>query len=135
MKMDILTNSAIVKTNNAVFNEQGIIKAKLCQNGFITLTKKSNIYYVPDIKVQKPYFFVNIKDQFNLSNDFNFLGISSTTSDSGKVELLILKENGKGFTHIKGCSEEAGKMEKNKNVNAKNTFNNINLYQKEINIY
>ena len=40
MKMDILTNSAIVKTNNAVFNEQGIIKAKLCQNGFKKKKKK-----------------------------------------------------------------------------------------------
>ena len=119
MKMDILTNSAIVKPNSAVFNEEGIVKVKLCQNGFIALTKKSNIYFVPDIKDPKPYFFVNIKDQFNLSNDVDFLGIPSTTSGSGKVELLILNENGKGFIHIKGCSDEAGKMEKNKNVHAK----------------
>ena len=42
---------------------------------------------VPDIKDPKPYFFVNIKDQFNLSNDVDFLGVPSTTSGSGKVEL------------------------------------------------
>ncbi len=41
--------------------EEGIVKAKLLEKGFIVLTTKGNIFFVPDIKNPKPHYIVNIK--------------------------------------------------------------------------
>ena len=118
-KIDILIPSVIVKPNSAVFMEEGIVKAKLFEKGFIALTKKGNIYLAPDIKDPKPNFFINVKEKFNLSDEVDFLGIPSSQSSSGKVELIVINEKGKGVLHVVGTIEEDGgiKSERtNKNV-------------------
>ena len=99
-KIDILTNKAIKKINSAIFMDEGIVKAKLFENGFIALTTKGNIYYTPDIKNPKPIFIVNIKEQLGFSNEIDFLGIPSNKSRSGKFELIINNEKGNGILHI-----------------------------------
>jgi len=120
-KIDILTNKVIVKVNSSRFLEEGIVKAKLFEKGFIALTKKSNLYYAPDIKDPKPILIVNIKEKLNFSNEIDFLGIPPSSSESKKPEFLILGDKGKGVVHIIGANEEMGigglaKLEKNKNL-------------------
>ena len=117
-KMDILTNTAILKVNSFVFTEEGIIKAKLCEKGFIALTGKGNLYYASDIKDPKPNFIISISEQLKFSNDVEFMGIPPSTSASGKIEVLILNETGEGVLHVVGTTEESSniKGEKNKQV-------------------
>lgn len=99
-KIDILTNKAVKKTNSSKFLDEGIVKAKLFEKGFIALTKIGNIYYVPDIKNPKPIFMINIKEQLGFSDNIDFLGIPSSESSSGKFELIINNEKGNGILHI-----------------------------------
>ena len=99
-KIDILTNKAVKKINSGIFMEEGIVKAKVFENGFIALTTKGNIFYVPDIKNIKPIFIVNIKNQLELSDEVDFLGIPPNSSSSGKFELLLINEKGNGLLHI-----------------------------------
>ena len=99
-KIDILTNKAVKKINSGIFMEEGIIKAKLFENGFIALTTKGNIFYVPDIKNVKPIFIVNIKNQLGFSDEVDFLGIPPNKSRSKKFELLLFNEKGNGLLHI-----------------------------------
>ena len=103
LKMDILTCKAIENSdsNSSILKDEGIVKAKLFEKGFIALTTKGNIYYVPDIKNSKPIFIINIKDeQLGFSNEIDFLGIPSNRSKSGKFELLINNEKGNGLIHV-----------------------------------
>ena len=62
-KMDILTKQAVHIVVSPIFLEEGIVKAKTFDKGFIALTKIGNIYMVPEIKNQKPIFIVNIQEQ------------------------------------------------------------------------
>ena len=100
LKFDILTNKGVEKVNNQIFLEEGIVKAKLFDKGFIALTQKGNIYYAQDIKNPIPVFMVNIKEQLGFSNDVDFLGIPPNKSRSGKFELLLINEKGNGLLHI-----------------------------------
>ena len=117
-KMDILTDTAVLKINSNIFSDEGIVKAKLCEKGFIALTGKGNLYYAADIKDPKPSFLISIKEQLKFSNDVDFMGIPSSTSSSGKVEVLIINEKGSGVIHIISTNEESntGRGEKNKEV-------------------
>ena len=108
--MDILTNTAILKVNSFVFTEEGIIKAKLCEKGFIALTGKGNLYYASDIKDPKPNFIISISEQLKFSNDVEFMGIPPSTSASGKIEVLILNETGEGVLHVVGTTEESSNI-------------------------
>ena len=99
LKIDILTNKAVKKLNSNIFLDEGIVKAKLFEKGFIALTTKGNIYFAPDIKNVKPIFIVNIT-QLGFSNEVDFLGISPSHSKSGKFELLLINEKGNGILHI-----------------------------------
>ena len=99
-KIDILTNKVKVKVNSGRFLDEGIVKAKLFEKGFIALTRKSNVYYAPDIKDPKPYLLVNIKEKFNFSDDIEFLGIPASNTASKKEEFLILSDKGEGVVHI-----------------------------------
>ena len=103
LKIDILTNKAVenADSNSSIIKDEGIVKAKLFEKGFIALTNKGNIYYVPDIKNSKPIFIVNIKDDpLGFSNEIDFIGIPSNRSKSGKFELLINNEKGNGLIHV-----------------------------------
>ena len=100
LKLDILTNRATKKINSKIFFEEGIVKAKLFEKGFIALTNKGNIYYTPEIKNPKPIFIVNIKEQLEFTNDVEFMGIPSNLSKSGKFELLLINQKGNGILHI-----------------------------------
>ena len=100
LKIDILINKAVRKVNSGIFIDEGIIKAKLFERGFIALTTKGNIYFAPDVKNPKPIFIINIKEQLGFSNEIDFLGIPSNFSQSGKFELLINNEKGNGLIHI-----------------------------------
>ena len=120
-KIDILTNSVIIKPSSGKFFEEGIVKAKLFEKGFIALTKKYNLYYAPDIKDPKPILIINVQEKLKFSFDIDFLGIAPYNSASKKTEFLILSNKGQGIVHVIGASEEMGiggisKLEKNKNV-------------------
>ena len=120
-KIDILTNSVIIKPSSGKFFEEGIVKAKLFEKGFIALTKKYNLYYAPDIKDPKPILVINVQEKLKFSFDIDFLGIAPSGSASKKTEFLILSNKGQGIVHVIGASEEMGiggisKLEKNKNV-------------------
>ena len=75
-KIDILTNSVIIKPSSGKFFEEGIVKAKLFEKGFIALTKKYNLYYAPDIKDPKPILIINVQEKLKFSFDIDFLGIA-----------------------------------------------------------
>ena len=100
LKIDIAINKAVKKINSAIFMEEGIIKAKLFEKGFIALTTKGNIFYAPNIKNPKPNFIVNIKKQLGFSDNVDFLGIPPNNSKSGNFELLLINEKGNGLLHI-----------------------------------
>ena len=134
-KIDTLTESAKLKLTSSILTDEGIVKAKLCDKGFIVLTKKGNIYYAPDIKNPKPIFYMSIKDKLNFSNDIDFLGIPAAYSSSKKVEILILNEKGKGVLLVRASEEESTNIRgerNNKNANIK-LFDpqdgNINKYE------
>ena len=114
-KFDTLTETAKVKVTSSILTDEGIVKAKLCDKGFIVLTKKGNIYYAPDIKNPKPIFYISIKDKFNFSNDIDFIGIPSYTSSSKKVEILVLNEKGKGVLLVRASEEESGNIRGERN--------------------
>ena len=99
-KIDILTAKAVKKLNSPRLEDEGVVKVKLIEKGYIALTKKGNIYYVPDIKKQNPIFMINIKNQLKFSDNIDFIGIPPSRSKSGKFELLINNENGNGLIHI-----------------------------------
>ena len=99
-KIDILTAKAVKKLNSPRLEDEGVVKVKLIEKGYIALTKKGNIYYVPDIKKQNPIFMINIKNQLKFSDNIDFIGIPPSRSKSGKFELLINNENGNGLLHI-----------------------------------
>lgn len=99
-KIDILTAKAVKKLNSPRLEDEGVTKVKLFEKGYIALTKKGNIYYVPDIKKQNPIFMINIKNQLKFSDNIDFIGIPPSKSKSGKFELLINNENGNGLLHI-----------------------------------
>ena len=99
-KIDILTAKAVKKLNSPRLEDEGVVKVKLIEKGYIALTKKGNIYYVPDIKKQNPIFMINIKNQLKFSDNIDFIGIPPSMSKSGKFELLINNENGNGLIHI-----------------------------------
>ena len=107
-KIDILTNSVIVKTNSAIFFEEGIVKAKLFQKGFIALTKTGNLYYASDIKDPKPNLIINIQEKLKSSTNIDFIGIPKEKTASKKIEILILAEKCKGIVHMTGVNEESG---------------------------
>ena len=134
-KIDTLTESAKLKLTSSILTDEGIVKAKLCDKGFIVLTKKGNIYYAPDIKNPKPIFYMSIKDKLNFSNDIDFLGIPAAYSSSKKVEILVLNEKGKGVLLVRASEEESTNIRgerNNKNANIK-LFDpqdgNINKYE------
>ena len=99
-KIDILIAKAVKKLSSPRLEDEGVVKVKLFEKGYIALTKKGNIYYVPDIKKQNPIFMVNIKNQLKLSDNIDFIGIPPNRAKSGKFELLINNENGNGLFHI-----------------------------------
>ena len=100
LKIDILIKKAVKKINSSIFIEEGIVKAKTFDKGFIALTTKGNIYMVPEIKNPKPIFIVNIKDQLKFSNNVDFLGIYPKYSKTKKFELILINENGNGILNI-----------------------------------
>lgn len=106
-KIDILTAKAVKKINSPRLEEEGVVKVKLIEKGYIALTKKGNIYYVPDIKKQNPTFMINIKNQLKFSDNIEFLGIPPSRSKSGRFELLINNEKGNGLLHIQDTSEDS----------------------------
>ena len=117
-KIDILTNKIKVKVNSAKFLDEGIFKAKLFEKGFIALTRKYNLYYVPDIKDPRPFLLINIKEKFNFSQEVDFLGIPAANTNSKKEEFLLLGDNGEGVIHFFETGGDSGinnsKMDKNR---------------------
>jgi hypothetical protein len=99
-KMDILTKQAVQIVVSPIFLEEGIVKAKTFDKGFIALTKIGNIYMVPEIKNQKPIFIVNIQEQLQFSNDVDFFGIYQKYSRSKRFELVLINEKGNGILNI-----------------------------------
>ena len=99
-KMDILTKQANQMVVSPIFLEEGIVKAKTFDKGFIALTKIGNIYMVPEIKNQKPIFIVNIQEQLQFSNDVDFFGIYQKYSRSKRFELVLINEKGNGILNI-----------------------------------
>ena len=78
--------------------QEGVIKAKFYENGFIAYTKFENFYYIKDIKDPTPIFMFST-GIINISQDFDFLMISPDNSSSGKLELLMTNEKGDGVLH------------------------------------
>ena len=78
--------------------QEGVIKAKFYENGFIAYTKFENFYYIKNIKDPSPIFMFST-GIINLSPNFDFLMISPDNSSSGKLELLMTNEKGDGIIH------------------------------------
>ena len=78
--------------------QEGVIKAKFYENGFIAYTKFENFYIIKNIKDPTPIFMFNT-GIINISQNFDFLMISPDNSSSGKLELLMTNEKGEGVLH------------------------------------
>ena len=105
-KIDILKQKVIPKPTNESLKTEGIIKAKLFENGFVCLTKDGNFQLINDIKDAKPVLLFPMKSLLNFSNNVDFLPIPSKNSKSGKIELLITNEKNIGVIHIVFSNEK-----------------------------
>ena len=107
-KIDILKKRAenLEMTFRKLENE-GILKAKAFEKGFIILTNAGTIFYLKDIKSNDDNsleFMVSLRDNLNFKNydDCDFLVIPSTESEENSdIELLVCKPNEEGVFLIK----------------------------------
>ena len=99
-KFDILIKQAKEKLTSKTFTREQIYKAKFIERGFIALTSYGTFYYVKDFKNIVPISIFQMGSLLEFSNNIDFIGIPSSASKSGKLELLFTNENGNGVIHV-----------------------------------
>ena len=104
-KVDIIRNELVEQIMGSRIkgiDGEGIVKAKLFENGCIILTKEGTIYLVDNFKNVEPQFIVSLKEQLGIeiSDKIDFLGIPQKKTCSGLFEILIMCPNIEGVLHI-----------------------------------
>ena len=72
--------------------EEGIIKAKLFEKGFIAYTKFENFYYVKDIKNVEAVLMFSLPMYFKFDQNVDFIAIPADNSNSKRIEVLITRQ-------------------------------------------
>ena len=88
------------KVTSQELKSQGIVNAKFFKKGFIAYTKFENFYYIKDIKDPKPILLFNMSGLVKLPSNFDFIPISPDNSESKKIEILLIYQEGNGVVHI-----------------------------------
>ena len=76
--------------------EEGIVKAKFFDKGFIAFTQFENFYYIKDIKNPIAILMCSFTSLMKFSPDVDFALVPPEYSSSKKLELLITREEDKG---------------------------------------
>ena len=76
--------------------EEGIVKAKFYDKGFIAFTQFENFYYIKDIKNPIAILMCSFTSLIKFSQDVDFILVPAQYSSSKKLELLITREEGNG---------------------------------------
>ena len=116
-KIDILKKRAenLEMTFRKLKNE-GILKVKAFEKGFIILTGAGTIFHLKDIKSKDDNtmeFMVSLRDNMNFKiyDDCDFFVIPSTESEENSdIELLVCKPNEEGVFLIKKTKESGSKF-------------------------
>ena len=100
LKMDIVTQRALIVTSNHKFERDNIIKAKLFMDGFISLTFNGNFYYTKNIKSPETILLLSPECGIKYTNEIDFLCIPPDISNSGKIELFMNNSSINGVFQI-----------------------------------
>ena len=100
LKMDIVTQRALIVSSNHKFERDNIIKAKLFMDGFISLTFNGNFYYTKNIKSPEAVLLLSPECGIKYTNEIDFLCLPPEISSSGKIELFMNNSSGNGVFQI-----------------------------------
>ena len=85
------------KLTPSALSETGLISAKFFEKGFIALTKVGEFYYIKDFKNMFAIkMFTAIPPFINIDDKADYMPIPAENTESGKIELLITKQESNG---------------------------------------
>ena len=85
-----------------------VLTAKFFEKGFIALTECNNFYIIKDIKSPTAIILCSFLDYVDFNINVDFLPISPDNSSSGKIELLLARQDDKDGGVIQVVQKEEG---------------------------